>query len=68
MLFIFIDIPTNFKGLLRSAILKDENPITIHFVMIIPALLDQATAEQQAFCLSRLSTQYFTKRTKPNKY
>lgn len=40
-------------GMLGSAILKDGNPITLHFVMFIPALLGQATPEQQAFWLSR---------------
>lgn len=40
-------------GMLGSAILKDGNPLTLHFVMFIPALMGQATSEQQAFWLSR---------------
>ncbi|XP_046830234.1 probable peroxisomal acyl-coenzyme A oxidase 1 [Vespa crabro] len=40
-------------GMLGSAILKDGNPLTLHFVMFIPALLGQATPEQQSIWLSK---------------
>lgn len=40
-------------GLLGSAILKDGNPIILHHVMFIPALMGQATIEQQVTWLPR---------------
>ncbi|XP_050519552.1 probable peroxisomal acyl-coenzyme A oxidase 1 [Diabrotica virgifera virgifera] len=35
-------------GQLGSAILKDGNPLTLHYVMFIPTLMGQGTVEQQA--------------------
>lgn len=35
-------------GQLGSAILKDGNPLTLHYVMFIPTLMGQGTIEQQA--------------------
>lgn len=40
-------------GSLGTAILKDGNPMTLHYVMFLPTLLGQATIEQQAYWLSR---------------
>lgn len=40
-------------GMLGSAILGDGNPLTLHYVMFIPAIMGQATASQQAHWLSR---------------
>ena len=40
-------------GKLGSAILKDGSPITLHYVMFIPAIMGQGTAEQQAEWISR---------------
>ncbi|KAK2584941.1 hypothetical protein KPH14_002534 [Odynerus spinipes] len=40
-------------GMLGSAILGDGNPMTLHYVMFIPTIMGQATAEQQAEWLSR---------------
>lgn len=40
-------------GMLGSAILGDGNPLTLHYVMFIPALMGQGTIEQQAYWLSR---------------
>ncbi|XP_071441576.1 acyl-coenzyme A oxidase 1 [Hetaerina americana] len=40
-------------GQLGGAILKDGNPLTLHYVMFIPALMGQATLEQQAYWVSR---------------
>lgn len=40
-------------GLLGSAITPAGNPLGLHYVMFIPALMGQASAEQQAFWISR---------------
>ncbi|EFN76281.1 probable peroxisomal acyl-coenzyme A oxidase 1 [Harpegnathos saltator] len=40
-------------GMLGSAILKDGNPLTLHYVMFIPAIMGQGTAEQQGYWISR---------------
>ncbi|XP_032663048.1 probable peroxisomal acyl-coenzyme A oxidase 1 isoform X2 [Odontomachus brunneus] len=40
-------------GLLGSAILKDGNPLTLHFVMFIPAIMGQGTSDQQGYWISR---------------
>lgn len=40
-------------GMLGSAILKDGNPLTLHYVMFIPALMGQGTVEQQSYWISR---------------
>ncbi len=38
---------------LGSPILKKGNPVALHYVMFIPALLGQGTSEQQAEWLER---------------
>ncbi len=38
---------------LGSAILKEGNPVALHYVMFIPALMGQGTSEQQAEWLER---------------
>ncbi|XP_012257945.2 probable peroxisomal acyl-coenzyme A oxidase 1 [Athalia rosae] len=40
-------------GMLGSAILKDGNPLTLHYVMFIPAIMGQATVQQQGYWISR---------------
>ncbi|XP_046383473.1 probable peroxisomal acyl-coenzyme A oxidase 1 [Ischnura elegans] len=40
-------------GQLGGAILKDGNPLTLHYVMFIPTLMSQGTLEQQALWISR---------------
>lgn len=40
-------------GQLGSAILKDGNPLTLHYVMFIPTLMGQGNIEQQAEWISR---------------
>ncbi|KAL0267839.1 UNVERIFIED_CONTAM: hypothetical protein PYX00_009994 [Menopon gallinae] len=40
-------------GQLGSAVLKDGNPFTLHYVMFIPTLLGQANLEQQTYWLTR---------------
>lgn len=40
-------------GSIGSAIVKEGIPFTLHFVMFIPALMGQATLEQQAYWVGR---------------
>ncbi|XP_051159281.1 probable peroxisomal acyl-coenzyme A oxidase 1 isoform X1 [Leptopilina boulardi] len=40
-------------GMLGSAILKDGNPLSLHFVMFIPTIMGQGTIEQQAEWITR---------------
>lgn len=40
-------------GQLGSALLKDGNPLSLHFVMFLPALIGQASQEQQERWLPR---------------
>ncbi|CAG9855181.1 unnamed protein product [Phyllotreta striolata] len=40
-------------GQLGSAILKDGNPLTVHYVMFIPTLMGQGTIQQQAEWIQR---------------
>jgi len=40
-------------GLLGSAILRDGNPLTLHYVMFIPAIMGQGTVEQQSIWISK---------------
>ncbi|KAL6423736.1 hypothetical protein ACFW04_010310 [Cataglyphis niger] len=40
-------------GMLGSAILKDGNPLTLHYVMFIPAIMGQGTVEQQGYWISK---------------
>ncbi|KAK3931837.1 putative peroxisomal acyl-coenzyme A oxidase 1 [Frankliniella fusca] len=40
-------------GMLGSAILKDGNPLALHYVMFLPTLAGQGTVEQQAYWISR---------------
>ncbi|KAG7200556.1 hypothetical protein KM043_001117 [Ampulex compressa] len=40
-------------GLLGSALLKDGNPLQLHYVMFIPAIMGQGTVEQQGYWISR---------------
>lgn len=42
--------------MLGSAILKDGNPMTLHYVMFIPAIMGQGTVEQQGYWISRAWT------------
>lgn len=35
-------------GHIGSAIMKDGNPLTLHYVMFIPTLMGQGTIDQQA--------------------
>lgn len=39
--------------MLGSAILKDGNPLTLHYVMFIPAIMGQGNIEQQGYWISR---------------
>uniref|UniRef100_A0A6M2DSR8 Acyl-coenzyme A oxidase n=1 Tax=Xenopsylla cheopis TaxID=163159 RepID=A0A6M2DSR8_XENCH len=41
---------------LGSAVLKDGNPLTLHYVMFIPTLMGQGTVEQQAEWIGRAWT------------
>lgn len=43
-------------GQLGSAILKDGNPLTLHYVMFIPTLMGQASLEQQTEWIQRAWT------------
>lgn len=43
-------------GMLGSAILKDGNPLTLHYVMFIPAIMGQGTVEQQGYWISKAWT------------
>ncbi|XP_043284897.1 probable peroxisomal acyl-coenzyme A oxidase 1 [Venturia canescens] len=43
-------------GMLGSAIFKDGNPLTLHYVMFIPALMGQGNVAQQSFWISRAWT------------
>lgn len=45
LFFIFREILGNQLG---SAILKDGNPLSLHYVMFIPTIMGQGTTEQQA--------------------
>lgn len=40
-------------GLLGSGVLKEGNPLTLHFVMFVPTILGQCTTDQQAEWLGR---------------
>jgi acyl-CoA oxidase len=40
-------------GLLGTAIFRESNPITVHFVMFLPALMNHGTSDQQAEWISR---------------
>lgn len=40
-------------GLLGSGLIREGNPLGVHFVMFLPTLLGQATTEQQAEFLGR---------------
>lgn len=40
-------------GLLGSGILKEGNPLAVHFVMFLPALMGHGTPEQQAEWIGR---------------
>ncbi|KAJ9577675.1 hypothetical protein L9F63_005755, partial [Diploptera punctata] len=41
------------SGMLGSAILKDGNPLTLHYVMFLPTIVGQGTVEQQAEWMGR---------------
>lgn len=41
---------------LGSAILKDGNPLSLHYVMFIPTIMGQGTIEQQAEWIQRAWT------------
>ncbi|XP_034937330.1 probable peroxisomal acyl-coenzyme A oxidase 1 [Chelonus insularis] len=40
-------------GMLGAALLKDGNPLTLHYVMFIPSIMGQGTVEQQGYWISR---------------
>lgn len=40
-------------GLLGSGILKEGNPLGVHFVMFLPTIMGQGTTEQQAEWMGR---------------
>lgn len=40
-------------GLLGSGLIKEGNPLGVHFVMFLPTLLGQGTSDQQAEWLGR---------------
>ncbi|XP_015119156.1 probable peroxisomal acyl-coenzyme A oxidase 1 [Diachasma alloeum] len=40
-------------GMLGSGICKDGNPLALHYVMFIPAIMGQGTVEQQGYWISR---------------
>ncbi|KAF7991392.1 hypothetical protein HCN44_002954 [Aphidius gifuensis] len=40
-------------GSLGSAILKDGNPLTLHYVMFIPTIMGQGSSEQQGYWMPR---------------
>lgn len=40
-------------GLLGSGLIKDGNPLSVHFVMFVPTILGQGTLEQQGEWLGR---------------
>lgn len=40
-------------GLLGSGLIKEGNPLAVHFVMFLPTLLGQGTSDQQAEFLGR---------------
>lgn len=40
-------------GLLGSGIIKEGNPLAVHFVMFVPTILGQGTLEQQGDWLGR---------------
>ncbi|XP_058798403.1 probable peroxisomal acyl-coenzyme A oxidase 1 [Phymastichus coffea] len=40
-------------GTLGSAILKDGNPLSLHWVMFIPAIMGQGSVEQQGYWIAR---------------
>lgn len=40
-------------GGLGSAVLKEGNPLGLHFIMFIPALMGQGTPEQQSEWLTK---------------
>ena len=40
-------------GMLGSAMLKDGNPLSLHYVMFIPTIMGQGTPEQQSQWITR---------------
>ncbi|XP_076175470.1 acyl-coenzyme A oxidase 1 [Ptiloglossa arizonensis] len=40
-------------GMFGSAILKDGNPIVVHYAMFVPAIMGQGTTEQQEYWITR---------------
>lgn len=40
-------------GLLGSGLIKDGNPLSVHFVMFVPTILGQGTVDQQGEWLGR---------------
>lgn len=40
-------------GMLGSGVLKEGNPMAVHFVMFLPTILGQGTTEQQVEWLGR---------------
>lgn len=38
---------------LGSALTKDGNPLALHFVMFLPAIMGQGTVEQQGYWMGR---------------
>lgn len=40
-------------GLLGSGLIKEGNPLSVHFVMFVPTILGQGTVDQQGEWLGR---------------
>lgn len=49
----FINVRALLGGLLGSGIIKEGNPLAVHFVMFVPTILGQGTLEQQGEWLGR---------------
>ncbi|KAK0180414.1 hypothetical protein PV327_006058 [Microctonus hyperodae] len=43
-------------GMLGSALLRDGNPLTLHYVMFVPTIMGQGTIEQQGYWINRAWT------------
>jgi len=50
---VFLFVRQLLGGSLGSAILKDGNPLALHYVMFIPTLMGQGTPEQCAYWIER---------------
>lgn len=48
-----VDYRSVFGGAIGSAVIRDGNPFTLHYVMFVPTLMGQATLKQQAYWIGR---------------